>query len=610
MTVQISHSVKIPIVSQSDISTVNTDLPDNLAITQLSPTYHIAFVNTSVGPNLGKIHDSKDRVLTYPISDYFQDLDTAYDSVKTFENPVVCLVGSSDVEPTFLTRDLYEDVIFISGNRTGNSENISIAGVNKTRSETQTIIIKSSLVITFRNCELYYNLFASPIESVRAEVPFLLERSIVVGSSFFRPIDIIKRVDGYVSGINRTILIDTLFLIGDVNDFERNSDILFVDNFINISKDLTGEGDCVDGVRRYSLYTHILGIITGGGTRGDFVRHMVWATTWFGSTETGTSAQAPIVITSGQILEQTKLYRNNREIRNEFIITTLELPRRCRRRSSFNKNTLNKLNNNKFEPAGAINVFRDSELIILIDDELIIPTPSLINNKIVFPKSNTRIKKRTNKNRNIPSVDIPDPSYIFCAEMAREELATNNLMFALMENTTIDFSSTSVTDVPFIKLTDTEFVEGINIVSSGVEVPLVMSDIPNASVQNTYSFSGNDDSNTTNSPGNRLGYEKITKSTALTQKSHEIVYINALNDDIEVILPTTGLNLNGKKFTLKRIDTRSNTVIVRAENGKCIDTYKYLKLTSKSINNKCGCSKRNLGKALVVQFVEGIYYII
>ncbi len=41
-----------------------------------------------------------------------------------------------------------------------------------------------------------------------------------------------------------------------------------------------------------------------------------------------------------------------------------------------------------------------------------------------------------------------------------------------------------------------------------------------------------------------------------------------------------------------------------------MDTYKYLKLSSKSINNKCVCSKRNLGKALVVQFVEGIYYII
>ena len=601
MTAQISNSVTIPIVSLSDISTVNTDLPDNLAITQFAPTYHIAFVNTTVGPNLGKIHDSEDRVLTYPISDYFQDLDTAYDSVKMFENPVVCLVGSSDVESTFLFRNLYEDVIFISGNRTGNSENVSIAGVNKTRSETQTIIITEET--TFRNCELYYNLLASP--GIRGRVPFLLERSIVVGSSFFNAIPKVKRTK-YVSCLNRTIVLDTLFLIGFLDEFE-SSDILFLDNFITLSKDLTGDGECVDGIQRTYLYTYMLGV----GLNDDnekIIDHIAWRTPLAGGVS---NTGFPINVTSGQILHQAPqdvdvpMYTYN--------VQTFERPESCvPSQRKINKNTLNTLNTNEFEPIGAITVFGDSELMILIDDKLILPTPSLINNKIIFPKSKLRRKKRTNKirNRNMPTLESNTPNYIFCAEMAREELATNNLMFALMENTTIDFSSTGVTDVPFIKLTDTEFVEGINIVSSGVEVPLVMSDIPNATVQNAYSFSGNDDSNTTNSPGNRLGYETITKSTALTQKSHEIVYINALNDDIEVILPTTGLNLNGKKFTLKRIDTRSNTVIVRAENGKCIDTYKYLKLTSKPINNKCGCSKRNLGKALVVQFVEGIYYII
>ncbi len=592
MTAQISNSVTIPIVSQSDISTVNADLPDNLAITQLSPTYNVAFVNTTVGPNLGKIHDRSDRVLTYPISDYFQDLDSAYDSVKMFKNPVVCLVGSSDFEPTFLTRDLYEDVIFISGNRTGNSENISIAGVNKTRSETQTIII--SEVTTFRNCELYYNLLASTPD-IFVDAPFLLERSIVVGSSFFNAIGSFGRPQ-YVSALNRTIVLDTLFLIGFLDDFEF-SDILFLDNFITRSEDLTGKGGCVEGIQRQYLYTYILGnSLTIDGN----IEHTAWLVPFLIA---AVGSSFTINVISGKILHQT---RSNNSTQLTYKVQTIEHPRTCRH-SRINTNTPN---TNEFDPIGAITVFINSELIILIDDKLILPTPSLINNKIIFPKSNTRIKKRTNKIINIPSLESQDPNYIFCSEMVREELATNNLMFASMENTTIDFSSTGATDVPFVKLTDTEFVEGINIVSSGVEVPLVMSDIPNATVLDAYSFSGNDDSNTTNSPGNRLGYEKITKSTALTQKSHEIVYINALNDDIEVILPTTGLNLNGKKFTLKRIDTRSNTVIVRAENGKCIDTYKCLKLTSKSINNKCGCSKRNLGKALVVQFVEGVYYII
>ncbi len=97
------------------------------------------------------------------------------------------------------------------------------------------------------------------------------------------------------------------------------------------------------------------------------------------------------------------------------------------------------------------------------------------------------------------------------------------------------------------------------------------------------SFTEHIDSYIPNYKTKNTGYLKIINSIKLTTDSPDIIYINASQRDIVVILPTIDLiteEINGKKFTLKRIDNSDYEVTVKAENSSNIETYKIVKLES------------------------------
>jgi hypothetical protein len=133
--------------------------------------------------------------------------------------------------------------------------------------------------------------------------------------------------------------------------------------------------------------------------------------------------------------------------------------------------------------------------------------------------------------------------------------------------------------------------------------------IPGCCSPEAYVFTGDDGTSSSRSLGSRIGYEIITEDVLLNANTMQVIYVDASDQDVVITLPQKDRqggktqNLDGKRFTFKRIDTTSNQVWIKVEGSGRIDSHKCFRLKT---GEKC------LSGAMTVQYVEkrGQYYII